>query len=184
MHLIRTIQPGDNAPLAFIVRAALTEFGAAKPGTVYFDPTTDHLYELFQAPGAAYFVAEAGGIAEEAKGLAEANEIAETKRAAEADGLILGGAGLFPSPGLPPGTCELVKMYLRPEARGLGLGGELIRRCITHAREAGYRSIYLETLPELGKAVTVYERFGFRYLDGPLGDTGHFGCDIWMLLEL
>lgn len=159
--LIRDIQPGDNAGLALIVRNALAEFGANKPGTVFFDHTTDHLYELFQEPGARYLVA-----------------------VATADDGLLGGAGLFPSAGLPEGTCELVKMYLRPEARGLGLGGTLIRRCLEQARKMGYRNIYLESMPELARALAVYERFGFRYLDGPMGNTGHFGCDRWMLLEL
>ena len=36
--------------LAQIIRTSLAEFGANKPGTVYFDPTTDALYELFQTP--------------------------------------------------------------------------------------------------------------------------------------
>jgi putative acetyltransferase len=44
--------------------------------------------------------------------------------------------------------------------------------------------MYLETLPELHQAVKVYEKFGFRYLKGPLGNTGHFGCDLWMLKDL
>ena len=56
MH-IRDILPEDNGPLALIVRNALAEFGANKPGTVFFDPTTDHLYELFQTAGSKYFVA-------------------------------------------------------------------------------------------------------------------------------
>ncbi len=30
-------------------------------------------------------------------------------------------------------------------------------------------------MPELRKAMSVYEKFGFKYLDGPLGNTGHFG---------
>ncbi|HTJ11534.1 MAG TPA: GNAT family N-acetyltransferase [Dinghuibacter sp.] len=156
--LIRDIEPADNAPLASIVRGALAEFGANKPGTVFFDPTTDHLYELFRTPGSKYFVA--------------------------VDGELLGGAGIFPSAGLPPDTCELCKMYLRPDARGRGLGGALIRRCLDAARAAGYTKVYIESMPELSQALAVYERFGFKYLDGPLGDTGHFGCDRWMLLEL
>jgi putative acetyltransferase len=156
---IRSIEPGDNIPLALIVRSSLAEFGADKPGTVYYDPTTDHLYELFQTPGSVYFVALSKGE-------------------------IMGGGGLFPSAGLPADTCELVKMYLRPEARGLGLGGALIRRCLDHAVETGYKNVYIETMPELRQAVAVYERFGFRYLKGPLGQTGHFGCDVWMLKEL
>jgi putative acetyltransferase len=152
---IRPIQPGDNPELALIIRTALTEFGANKPGTVYYDESTDHLFELFQTTGSCYFVAEEGK-------------------------QLLGGAGLFPTPGLPEGWCELVKMYLRKEARGLGLGRKLIAHCLEEAKRLGYHTVYLETMPELRKAVAVYEQFGFEYLDGPVGDSGHFGCDVWM----
>ena len=156
---IRTIQPADNPSLAVIIRNALAEFGANKPGTVYYDPTTDALYELFQTPRSIYYVAT------------------------ENDQLI-GGAGIYPSPGLPPDTAELVKMYLSPAARGKGTGKMLIEKALQFAREAGYRNVYLETMPELRKAMSVYEKFGFRYLDGPMGNTGHFGCELWMLKEL
>ena len=44
---IRPIEPKDNIDLAKVIRGALEEFGANKPGTVYFDPTTDALFELF-----------------------------------------------------------------------------------------------------------------------------------------
>jgi putative acetyltransferase len=156
---IRTIQPSDNQALAVIIRNELAEFGADKPGTVYFDATTDALYELFQKQGSIYFVAS------------ENNQL-------------IGGAGIYPSPGLPPDTCELVKMYLAPAARGKGIGKMLIEKALQFARDTGHRNVYIETMPELRKAMTVYEKFGFRYLDGPMGDTGHFGCEIWMLKEL
>jgi putative acetyltransferase len=156
---IRTIQPADNQELAVIIRNALAEFGANKPGTVYYDATTDALYELFQKQGSTYFVAE------------------ENNR-------LIGGAGIYPSPGLPPDTCELVKMYLHAAARGKGIGKMLIEKALEFASDTGYRKVYIETMPELRKAMSVYEKFGFRYLDGPLGNTGHFGCEIWMLKEL
>ena len=156
---IRTIQPADNPALAIIIRNALAEFGANKPGTVYYDATTDALYELFRQPGSIYYVAEVNGE-------------------------LIGGAGIFPSPGLPDGTCELVKMYLSPAARGKGIGKMLIDKALEFAGEAGYRNVYIETMPELRKAMSVYEKFGFKYLDGPMGNTGHFGCEIWMLKEL
>ena len=156
---IRTIQPADNQALAVIVRNALAEFGANKPGTVYYDATTDALYELFKQQGSIYYVAEENGT-------------------------LLGGAGIYPSPGLPTDTCELVKMYLSPAARGKGIGKLLIEKALAFATEAGYRNVYIETMPELRKAMSVYEKFGFTYLDGPLGNTGHFGCDIWMLKKL
>jgi len=156
--IIRKIELRDNAALASIVRSSLAEFGANKPGTVFFDDTTDHLYELFQQPGSTYFVAEQDGV--------------------------LGGAGIFPSEGLPDGNCELVKMYLRAEVRGKGLGKLLINKCLEFAKGIGYQQVYIETMPELRKAVSIYEKFGFEYLSGPLGNTGHFGCDVWMLKKL
>lgn len=156
---IRDIMPQDNPHIAGIIRNSLAEFGANKPGTVFFDPTTDDLYALFQRQGSRYFVAEEAGV-------------------------LLGGGGIFPSAGLPEGTCELVKMYLRPEARGKGLGRAIVSLCLETARSMGYRKVYLETMPELAQAVKVYEKFGFSKLCGPMGDTGHFGCDMWMILSL
>jgi putative acetyltransferase len=153
---IRKIQLQDNKELASIIRSSLQEFGANKPGTVFFDDTTDYLYELFQQPGSMYFVVEE-------------------------EGYLLGGAGIYPSEGLPQQTCELVKMYLRPGARGKGIGKLLIDKCLDFAKGIGYLQVYIETMPELGKAVAVYEKFGFEYLKGPLGNTGHFGCNVWML---
>ncbi len=157
---IRHIQASDDPAIALIIRKALEEFGANKPGTVYFDDSTDHLHALFAAePLSEYFVAEL-------------------------DGQLLGGAGIYPTEALPADTCELVKMYLAPHARGLGLGWAMIARCMEAARQKGYKKIYLETMPELRKAVTVYEKFGFRYLDAPMGNSGHNGCDIWMIRDL
>lgn len=156
---IRNIEPRDNRELAIIVRDTLTEFGANVPGTVYFDPTTDALFELFQTPRSAYFIAEI-------------------------EGKMLGGGGIYPTEGLPSNTCELVKMYLLPEARGLGLGRTLVEQCMQTAREYGFEQMYLETLPELKQAVKMYEKFGFQSLCSPMGDSKHFGCGLWMLKKL
>jgi putative acetyltransferase len=52
------------------------------------------------------------------------------------------------------------------------------------ARILGYKQLYLESLPELGKAISLYERAGFKNIATHLGNSGHFGCDIWMLKEL
>lgn len=155
---IRPIAPSDNPSLAQIIRGTLAEFGANHPGTVYYDESTDHLFELFQKPGSVYYVAEIAG-------------------------KILGGGGIFPSDGLDKDTCELVKMYLLPEGRGQGLGKSLIEKALAFAKEAGYKKVYLETMPELKKAMSVYEKFGFKYLTGPMGNTGHGGCTVWMIFE-
>lgn len=155
----RPITAADNATIAAIIRAVLTEFGANKPGTVYYDPTTDDLFSLFSAQGSAYSILEI-------------------------DGKVVGGSGIYPTHGLPDGCCEIVKLYISPEARNKSLGKMLINECFAIAREKGYRQVYLETLPELSNAVKLYEKCGFTYLDKPLGNSGHFGCDLWMIKDL
>ena len=145
--------------LAKVVRDTLAEFGANHPDTVYYDATTDTLFELFQKKGAKYFVAEL-------------------------DGKVVGGGGIYPTNGLSGDTCELVKMYLLPHARGLGLGKTLIEKCLQAARENGFHKVYLETMPELKQALKVYQKFGFEYLPGPMGNSGHTGCSMWMIKEL
>ena len=111
---LRTIQPSDNVMLAKIIRKSLEEFNANKPGTVYFDATTDNLSAVFTADKSIYFVAEENC-------------------------MILGGAGIYPTANLPEDTCELVKLYLAPEARGKGIGKLLIKQCFTAAKELGYK---------------------------------------------
>jgi len=157
--LIRPIVETDNETIATIIRSVLTEFGANKPGTVYYDPTTDDLFSLFKAKDAAYFILEV-------------------------DGEICGGAGIYPTVGLHDGCTEIVKLYIMPHVRGRGLGRALIENCFQIAGQLGYKQVYLETLPELKMAVGLYENCGFRYLDNPLGNSGHFGCDLWMLKDL
>jgi len=156
---IRPLEIHDNKAIALIIRNALTEFGANKPGTVFTDPTTDNLYQLFKTPGSFY-------------------QIAMLKDE------VVGGGGIFPTPGLPNSTCELVKMYIKPEVRGLGLGRHLINKCLELASTFGYQQVYLESMPELKDALKTYEKFGFKYLNAPLGETGHFGCGLWMLKSL
>ncbi len=156
---IRMIEKRDNAAVAKLIRSTLKEFGANHPGTVYYDEATDHLFEVFQTPLSVYYVAEL------------ANEI-------------VGGGGIFPTQGLPNDTCELVKMYLYPQVRGIGLGRLLIEKCIAFAKKAGYKNIYLESMPELKKALRTYEKSGFQYLKHPMGNSGHFGCDLWMLKSI
>ncbi|HYK54929.1 MAG TPA: GNAT family N-acetyltransferase, partial [Flavisolibacter sp.] len=87
-------------------------------------------------------------------------------------------------PGLPDDTCELVKMYLLKKVRGLGLGKLLIQKALDFATQAAYKNVYLETMPELKQALKAYEKFGFEYIDHPMGNTGHFGCDLWMLKSI
>jgi putative acetyltransferase len=155
----RKIRKDDNKEIASLIRTVFREYHIDKPGTVYFDPTTDNLYDLFQTPGSVYWIAEE-------------------------DGIITGGCGIFPTAGLPDGWAELVKFYLMAEKRGRGTGWNLMEKSFGSAREFGYKQLYLESLPELQKAISLYERAGFRSIPAQLGNSGHFGCTIWMIKDL
>lgn len=152
---IRKIQPTDNQTVGATIQQVLKEFGIDRPGTAYYDTQLYSLYELFQTPGSDYWIVEINSE-------------------------IVGCGGIFPTKGLAPDCVELVKFYLLPKARGKGLGKELLLQCICGARELGYTSMYLETMPELTTAIPLYERNGFQHLTAPLGDSGHFACTIWM----
>jgi len=155
----RYIGENDNKELAALIRQVFREFGIDRPGTVYFDPTTDDLYGLFREPRSVYWIAESGG-------------------------LIAGGCGIYPTPGLPEGYGELVKLCLLPQWRGKGIGRTLMEKCFGSARDMGYTHLYLESLPELQKAVSMYLKSGFSYISHAMGNSGHFGCDIWMVKDL
>ncbi|MEO6684044.1 MAG: GNAT family N-acetyltransferase [Ginsengibacter sp.] len=149
----------DNEALAIIIRRSLEEFNANKPGTVYYDTSTDTMSENFTEKNSAYFVLEE-------------------------DGQLAGGCGFYPTEGLPNDTCELVKMYLASKYRKKGYGQLLLDRCIAEAKLAGYSKMYIETLPELKNAIELYKKNGFNFIDKPLGNSGHTGCDIWMMKKI
>lgn len=73
---------------------------------------------------------------------------------------------------LEEGICEMKRLYLNESARGLGIGRSLIEKLIREAREIGYKRMRLDTFPpKMGKAVSLYEAYGFRpipaYYDNP-----------------
>jgi len=155
----RNIEKKDNKEIANLIRTVFREFKIDRPGTVYFDPTTDDLYKLFRTHGSIYWIAE--------------------------EGLkITGGCGIYATPGLPEGCAELVKLYLDSSQRGKGIGRQLLENSIESAKSLGYKQLYLESLPELSKAIGLYEKAGFKFIPGPMGNSGHFGCNIWMLKDL
>lgn len=155
----REIQEQDNQELAELIRTILREFKIDKPGTVYTDPTTDHLSDVFELEQSAYWIAEE-------------------------EGKIIGGCGIYPTSGLPDGCVELVKLYTASSARGKGVGKMLMQKSIESAQQFGYNEIYLESFPELSTAIGMYEKAGFKLLSAPLGNSGHFACNVWMLLVL
>lgn len=70
---------------------------------------------------------------------------------------------------------EVKRMYVRPQFRGLGLGGLMLDRLTEHAREQGVPLLRLETGIHQREAIGLYERAGFHpippfgpYTDDPL----------------
>jgi putative acetyltransferase len=155
----RKLQKADNLLLANLIRTVFREFKVDRPGSVYTDPTTDNLFELFSSPGSVYWVAED-------------------------EGKLIGGCGIYPTDGLELGYAELVKFYLDESFRGKGIGKNLMEKSFQSAREMGYKFLYLESFPELSKAVGMYEKAGFTHLNGPMGNSGHYACNIWMIKKL
>ena len=77
-----------------------------------------------------------------------------------------------------PDVCEVKRLWVRPEARGRGLGRELMARIEEHARLAGYNSAVLDTLETMEPAVRLYESLGYRrtppYYHNPIPGAVYF----------
>lgn len=157
--IIRPIEVRDNPKVAAIIRSVLEDFKVPKVGTAYADVSLDCMFETYQKEGAIYYVVEEGG-------------------------KLIGGGGISHLDHYDGNICELQKMYFLPEARGRGLGTEMIDICLNSARRFGYEKCYLETMSYMEAAQKLYKKYGFTYLDGPMGDTGHYSCGVHMLLDL
>ncbi|WP_121907405.1 GNAT family N-acetyltransferase [Ulvibacter antarcticus] len=157
--IIRPIQKKDNPHVATVIRSVLVDMGVPKVGTAYADTALDRMFETYQKERTVFFVVED-------------------------DGKIIGGAGLAPLDNYEGNVCELQKMYFLPETRGRGIGSAMIKKCLDKAKEFKFEKCYLETMPYMTAAQKLYERSGFSYIDGPMGDTGHYSCPVHMLKEL
>jgi len=89
----------------------------------------------------------------------------------------LGCVAVRPLDGLT--ICEMKRLYVRPAARGLGIGAALVSAIITSAEELGYAEMRLDTLPTMPEAFALYERFGFlqipAYYHNPVPGTVYLG---------
>ena len=157
--IIRPILKKDNPHIAKVIRTVLIDLGVPKVGTAYADVTLDSLYEVYQKPQAIYFVIDLNG-------------------------KIIGGGGISQLDNCKENICELQKMYLLEEARGLGLGTQMINLCIEKAKDFMFEKCYLETMTYMKAAQKLYLNNDFKYIDGPLGDTGHFSCPVHMIKEI
>ncbi|MBW2961202.1 GNAT family N-acetyltransferase [Mesonia aestuariivivens] len=157
--IIRSIQQNDNPFIAQMIREVLVESGAPKIGTAYEDKTLDQMFETYLGERSQYFV------------LVENNKI-------------IGSAGIAPLAEEKAEICELQKMYFSAEARGRGLGSEMMKVCLDFARTQNFTQCYLETLPYMKAAQKLYKKTGFIEINHRMGDTGHYSCDVWMLKKL
>ncbi|WP_228851988.1 GNAT family N-acetyltransferase [Aegicerativicinus sediminis] len=157
--IIREISLADNKSIAKVIREVLIEMGVPKVGTAYADSALDCMYETYDHPRCIYFLAIK-------------------------DGEVVGGCGISPLQKGDPQVCELQKMYILNRVRGEGIGKRLIDRCLHKAKEFKFKSCYLETMPYMERARRLYAANGFNYIDGPMGDTGHYSCNVWMLKDL
>lgn len=151
---IRPIKSVDNASLSKIIRSTLIEFGADHPGTAWQDPQLDSLFETYQIPGSIYYVVLEGG-------------------------MVVGGAGIALLQGGNKGECELQKMYLSLDVRSKGYGQALLSSLLIWANQQKYSYCYLETLPNMQRAIHLYEKQGFSRLEKSMGATGHSKCGVY-----
>ena len=158
-YTIREIQPNDNQQIARVIREVLIELGVPKIGTAYEDKALDMMHETYNDSFSTYYVLTIGD-------------------------KIIGGAGIAQLKNSNNSICELQKMYFLSEARGKGLGSQMIEKCLHQAKKIGYEKCYLETMPYMDSARKLYSKNGFTSLDKPQGDTGHYSCNMWMIKTL
>ncbi len=156
---IRKIRPGDNPQVARLIRSVMTELGVVGAGFPINDREIEDMHGAYAGDRSAFFVIEQ-------------------------QEQVQGCGGFGPLPGADPGVCELRKMYFLPELRGTGMGSRLLKRILQAARQDGYRRCYLETMHNMQAARALYRKHGFTETKSPLGDTGHGGCNRFMILDL
>lgn len=117
---------------------------------------------------------------------AEANEAVKAE-AAKTDGMTEEvtaevAAGCIALRRLDAERCEMKRLYVRPAFRGQKLGSRLVEQIIADAREAGYKSMLLDTLPFLKSALALYKAYGFCeipcYNDSPLSSSIYMKLDL------
>ncbi|MFM1879574.1 MAG: hypothetical protein RLZZ241_2440 [Bacteroidota bacterium] len=156
---IRPIQPQDNAEIARVIREVLPAMGAPMTGTAFADPSLDAMFENYSNPRSRYWVVVGNG-------------------------RVWGGGGFAPLDGGDLETCELQKMYFKVEVRGLGLGQVILGLTLETAKDFGFSRCYLETMPYMQAALSLYHKNGFLPLEQPMGCTGHTACQVWMAKTL
>ena len=159
MFNIRQISKNDNLNLSKLIREVLIEIGVPKKGTAYSDPELNFMFEAYDNKRSIYYVVENNG-------------------------KIYGGAGISHLNEADYNICELQKMYFLPLIRGKGIGDIMIEKCLSFALDNKFKYCYIETLPYMKAAQKLYLKKGFLYIEGPIGNTGHTSCNVWLIKKL
>ena len=98
---------------------------------------------------------------------------------ARVDGKVAGTVAFRP---FTERECEMKRLWVRPDFRGIGLGRRLAETCLAGACQARYAAIYLDTLAHMTEARALYETLGFRevpaYYHNPLPDVHFLRCEL------
>ncbi len=142
-YKIRKMAFEDNMAVASLIRYNLKKHGLDIPGTVYFDPVVDNLYEFYsKGTKRGYYVLE------------------------NSDNQVVGGIG-FDQFSYFENCAELQKLYLADSVKGFGLGYKLISFVEERMKEAGFTASYLETHSNLQAAIHIYKKSGYSLIERP-----------------
>ncbi|MGH8729788.1 MAG: GNAT family N-acetyltransferase [Burkholderiales bacterium] len=85
-------------------------------------------------------------------------------------------------------NCEMKRLYVRPAARGRGIGELLARGVLSAARQIGYKRIFLDTLPSMSAARALYHSLGFTeappYCHNPVPGVSYLALDLGIAAPL
>ena len=150
---LASIEPQDNAALAHLITSVLKEHNCNKSRLCSSDVELQAMYEAYQQKGCAYFVIKKGA-------------------------KVAGGAGIASLQNPKTDVCELRKICLAPNARGLGLDDLLIDACLREAKKQGYRfciAFCIAMITEKNaEAEELYLRHGFIRKASQNDNRGHF----------